>query len=155
MFSSHFITYNNMVFLSLVVTLHSLQLFNSTQNKADDGSTRHSILGCVVLDTQDSSPDFCRLVLWMRLFGEIIWFTKQKPNKYSLSDQRGNVMVQFLLYNFGERYEQKFLFRISFPIFMRQLIEKLTFDSLATLIVVEDLKDCIPIWSSDGNFLKL
>lgn len=102
----------------------------------------------------------------MRLFGEIIWFTKQKTNKYLfikvfylfikyLFDQRGNVLVQSLLYNFGETYEQKFLFRISFPIFMRQLIEKLTFDSLATLIVVEDLKDCIPIWSSDGNFLKL
>lgn len=64
------------------------------------------------------------------------------------------MLVQSLLYNFGERYEQKFLFRISFPIFVRQLIEKLTFDSLATLILVKDLKDCIPIWSSDGKFFE-
>lgn len=36
------------------------------------------------------------------------------------------------------------------------MIEKLIFQGITTLIfAVEDLNDCISIWSFDGNFLKL
>lgn len=54
-----------------------------------------------------------------------------------------------------EKREKKVSVLDFIQIFMRQVMEKLTFYGLATLFVVEYLKDCIPIWSFGGNFLKL
>lgn len=64
-------------------------------------------------------------------------------------------MVQCLMHNFREPFEKMSLFQISFPIFMRQMMENSMFQGLATLTTVEDLRDFISIWSFDGNFLKL